>query len=231
MKLDLKRLRYLTFDCYGTLIDWETGILSVMQPMLKAHGIDSTPEAILHLYGEFEARAEQGPYRTYRKVLEQVVADFGARMGFEPTLAERQSLAVSLPGWKPFPETVPTLRKLAARYRLGVISNIDNDLFAATARRLEVPLRAVTAEHVQGYKPGEGHFRLALERLGARPEEVLHVAESLYHDIAPAQALGGQCVWVNRRKARGAFGATPLARVRPDYEIGSLKSLLETVLK
>ncbi len=232
MRLDLKRLRFLTFDCYGTLIDWETGILSVLRPMLAARGIDTTPGAILHLYGEFEARAQRGPYRPYRKILEQVVVDFGTRLDFEPTPAELQSLAASLPSWQPFPETVPTLRKLAARYQLVVISNIDNDLFASAARTLKVPFRtAVTAEHVRSYKPAEAHFRLALERLGAQPGEVLHIAESLYHDIAPARALGWPCVWVNRRKAKGEFGATLPAKVRPDFEVPNLKLLLEAVLK
>jgi 2-haloacid dehalogenase len=231
MRLNLKRLKYLTFDCYGTLIDWETGILSVLRPMLARRGIEATPQAILHLYGEFEAQAERGPYRKYRKVLEQVVADFGARMGFEPTAEERGALAASLPGWKEFPGTTPELRKLAERYQLAIISNIDNDLFAATARQLQAPFRTVvTAEHARSYKPEQRHFELALERLGAQPEEVLHVAESLYHDIAPAQAMGWRCAWVNRRRP-GEFGATPGVDCRPDVEVANLKSLLERVLK
>lgn len=232
MRLDLKRLKYLTFDCYGTLIDWETGILSVLGPMLAAHGVESTPEAILHLYGEFEARAEQGPYRPYRRILEQVVRDFGLRMDFEPTVDELGSLAESLPNWRPFPETIPALRKLSAQYGLAVISNIDNDLFALTAKRLKVPFRTVvTAEHTRSYKPGTAHFALALERLGAERDEVLHVAESLYHDIAPARALGWSSVWVNRGRPKGEFGATLPARSRPDMEIATLKLLPGKVLK
>lgn len=232
MRLDLKRLKYITFDCYGTLIDWESGIVSVLGPMLAAHGVESTPEAILHLYGEFEARAEQGPYRKYRKVLEQVVRDFGERMGFEPTAVELGSLAASLPGWRPFPEVVPALRRLAAQYQLGIISNIDNDLFAHTSKLLKVGFRTVvTAEHTRSYKPAEAHFRLALERLGARPDEMLHVAESLYHDIGPTGALGWRNVWVNRRKAKDEFGATPAVRSRADLEVANLKLLSVKVLK
>ena len=232
MRLDLKRLKYLTFDCYGTLIDWESGILSVLQPMLAAHGVESTPEAILHLYAEFETRAEQGPYRKYRKILEQVVRDFGLRMGFDPTAAELGSLADSLPNWQPFPEAIPALRKLGAQYGLAIISNIDNDLFSFTAKQLKVPFRTVvTAEHTRSYKPATPHFLLALERLGANADEVLHVAESLYHDIAPARALGWANAWVNRRRSKGEFGATLLANSRPDMEFSNLKLLVARVLK
>ncbi len=232
MRLDFSRFDYLTFDCYGTLIDWETGILSVLRPMLRAHGIQTTDDAILHLYAEFESSAEQQPYRRYRRVLEEVVAGFGSRLGFDPTLTELSSLAGSLPLWPPFPDTVPALRALAGRYRLAVISNVDDDLFAKTAVQLQVPLAAVvTAQQAHSYKPAHRPFQLALERLATTSRQVLHVAQSLHHDIAPAKALGIANVWVNRRQGRSGFGATPPAAARPDFSTPNLRSLSDEVLK
>jgi 2-haloacid dehalogenase len=231
MTLDFSRFEFLSFDCYGTLIDWETGILSALRPVLEAHGIQTTDDAILHLYAEFESWAEQGAYRPYRAVLEQVVRDFGARMGFEPTPTERQALAESLPQWQPFPDTVPALRQLAGRYRLAIISNVDDDLFAATAVHLQVPFAdVITAQQAGSYKPSQHNFRLALKRLSVTADRLLHVAQSLHHDIAPAKALGIANVWINRREGRSGFGATPPSPIRPDCSFTNLKLLTNKVL-
>ncbi|HET8629734.1 MAG TPA: haloacid dehalogenase type II [Thermomicrobiales bacterium] len=224
--LAFDRFTYLTFDCYGTLIDWERGILDALRPLLDRHGATLSDDQILELFGEFEAAAEAGPYLPYRDVLAAVVDGFGARLGFTPTADERASLAASVGDWPAFPDTVDALRSLARRYRLAILSNVDDDLFAGSARRLGVDFAAViTAQQVGSYKPDRRNFRAALARLDVPPDQVLHVGQSLFHDIAPAKELGLTTVWVNRRHDRPGFGATPPATAQPDLEVPDLRTL------
>jgi 2-haloacid dehalogenase len=224
--LAFDRFTYLTFDCYGTLIDWERGILDALRPLLARHGATLTDDQILELYGDLESAAEAGPYQPYRDVLAAVVDGFGARLGFTPTAAERASLAASVGDWPAFPDTVDALQTLARRYRLAILSNVDDDLFTGSARRLGVDFAAViTAQQVGSYKPDRRNFRAALARLEAPPDRVLHVAQSLFHDIAPAKELGLTTVWVNRRHDRPGFGATPPATAQPDLEVPDLRTL------
>jgi len=228
--LDFDRFTYLTFDCYGTLIDWEQGILAALRPVLDRHGIVISDDAALALYGELESAAERGPYCPYRALLATVMDGFGERLGFAPSADERAALALSVGDWQPFPDTVAALQTLARRFRLAILSNIDDDLFAGSARRLEVAFAAVvTAEQVCSYKPDPRNFRALLARLDVAPDRVLHVAQSLFHDIAPANALGLTTVWVNRRHDRPGFGATPPATARPDLEVPDLQTLARLV--
>ncbi|HSB75592.1 MAG TPA: haloacid dehalogenase type II, partial [Terriglobales bacterium] len=188
--LDFSRFRALTFDCYGTLIDWETGLLGALRPILRSHGSNLGDEQILALYAELEPAA-QNPYRRYRDVLEEVVRGLGKRLGFEASQAEARSLPDSLPDWQPFPDTVAALQKLQARYRLAIISNTDDDLFAGTARHLKVKFdQVITAEQARAYKPSLAPFHLALQRLELPREQILHVGQSVYHDVVPARSLG-----------------------------------------
>src|SRR6478672_2462733 len=136
--LDFDRVTHLSFDCYGTLIDWETGILAALRPVLDRHGIALPDEQALELYGELESAAEHAPYRRYHDVLATVMDGFGARLGFVPTAEERASLTASVGDWPPFPDTVEALQVLAHRFRLVILSNIDDDLFARSARHLGV---------------------------------------------------------------------------------------------
>ncbi len=160
--LDLTQFKVISFDCYGTLIDWETGIFSALRPILAAHKKTLSDAQLLALYSELESEAEQGEFRTYREVLKSVVRGYGRRLEFKPTEAEEESLPASLANWKPFPDTVAALRKLKARFQLAVISNVDDDLFAATARRLEVPFdHLITAQQARAYKPSLKVFNLA----------------------------------------------------------------------
>jgi 2-haloacid dehalogenase len=228
--LDFDRYTHLTFDCYGTLIDWERGILAALRPVLARHGLALTDDRILELYGELEAAAEAGPYRRYRAVLAAVMAGFGARLGFAPSAEEREAFAASVGRWPPFPDTVEALRALGRRHRLVILSNVDDDLFAQSARHLATDFAAViTAQQVGSYKPDRRNFRFALARLGAPPARVLRVAQSLYHDIAPANELGLTAVWVNRRHDRPGFGATPAATAQPDLEVPDLRKLARLV--
>jgi 2-haloacid dehalogenase len=224
--LDFDRFTYLTFDCYGTLIDWERGILAALRPVLDCHGIAISDDAALELYGELESAVEAGPYLPYRDLLATVMDGFGERLGFVPSADERGALAVSVGDWPPFPDTVEALRALTDRFRLVILSNIDDDLFALSARHLGVTFAAVvTAQQVGSYKPDPRNFRTLLARLGTTPDRVLHVAQSLFHDIAPANALGLTTVWVNRRHDRPGSGATPPATARPDLEVPDLRTL------
>lgn len=225
--LDLRRFRVLTFDCYGTLIDWERGILAALGPLLAAHGKSLADEKLLELYGELEAEAEAGEYQSYRKVLEGVARGVGRRLGFESSEQEARSLPESLKNWQPFPDTVAALKKLKSRYKLAIVSNTDDDLFADTARLLEVSFDwVITAQQARSYKPSHRNFKLALERIALPPDQVLHCAQSIYHDVIPARELGLATVWVNRRGAKGG-GATKAAQGQPELEVPDLKTLAE----
>jgi 2-haloacid dehalogenase len=224
--LDFNRFEILTFDCYGTLINWEDGILRALHRVLAAHGKNVDDATILRLYGDSEASAEQGEYRCYRDVLEQVVRVFGKQFEFCPTAAEAFSLAESLPSWKPWPDTVEALRKLRSRFRLAIISNIDDDLFSATRPQLGVEVdHIITAQQARAYKPSRKIFEVALRRIGLPAERILHVAQSIYHDVIPAQSLGLSTVWVNRPSKRSGIGAVKAAEAQADLQVSSLAEL------
>jgi 2-haloacid dehalogenase len=226
--IDFSRFEFLTFDCYGTLIDWETGILRALRRLLERHGVRRADEGILELYGELEAVAEGGEFKPYREVLEGVVRGLGAKLNFVPSEEEVRRLPESLAEWPPFPDTVAALQRLATRFKLAVISNVDDDLFAGSARLLQVPFaHVITAQQARTYKPSHNNFQMALARLGVPKEKVLHVAQSLYHDIAPANALGWTSVWVNRRGSKSRGGATKAAEAKPDLEVLGLKELAD----
>jgi 2-haloacid dehalogenase len=229
--LDFSRFEIFTFDCYGTLIDWETGILSVLHRVLKAHGKDTDDATLLTLYGDFEQRCEQGAFLPYREVLASVVREFGKKFQFTPTVEEVRSLPDSLARWKPWPDTVTALRKLKKRFRLAIFSNVDDDLFAATRPQLGVEIdEVVTAQQAQAYKPALKLFELGLSRIKTPSDRVLHVAQSIYHDVVPAQALGISTVWVNRPSARPGVGAVKAADAKPDLIVSSLDELAAAAL-
>jgi 2-haloacid dehalogenase len=233
--LDFAGVEALTFDCYGTLIDWERSLLDSLRPILRVHAIEIADDALLELYARLESDLESGVYRPYREVLAGVTDGLGERFGFAPSAEERAALAASVARWPPFEDTVPALKRLKTRFKLGVISNIDDDLFAGTARHLEVGFGLnfdwlVTAQQARAYKPATRPFELALERIGLPRERVIHVAQSLFHDHVPARQLGLRTVWVNRRGARPGFGATPPASAQPDLEVASLAELAQVAV-
>ncbi len=230
--LDFSRFEILTFDCYGTLINWEAGILAALHKVLTTHGKTLDDATLLKLYGNFEARAEQGPFQPYREVLQSVVHQFGRELGFTPTAAEARSLPDSLPSWRPWRDTVSAMRHLQTRYRLAILSNVDDDLFAATGPQLEVEFdQVITAQQAQAYKPSLKLFELALSRIQAPAHRVLHVAQSVYHDVVPAQALGLATVWVNRPSARPGVGAVREAEAKPDLIVSNLAELAELAIR
>src|SRR3954469_5071431 len=151
---DFSQFECLTFDCYGTLIDWETGILSALKPLLAAHNKNLADEALLEMYGSFESQIESGEYMSYRHVLQRVTQRIAARLSFPLYEGEIDILPNSLKNWVPFPDTVEALKHLKTKYRLAIISNTDDDLFAETATLLEVPFdHVITAQQVRSYKP------------------------------------------------------------------------------
>src|SRR4028118_1386148 len=212
--LDADKYEVLSFDCYGTLVDWESGIIAGLTPVLRVHGGGTTDDEILDLHAQSEHRlqaaSKRGRYVKYRDVLGEEVREAGRRWGFEPSPSEVEALPDSVRYWPPFPGTVIALRTLRGRYRLAIISNIDDGLFALTARYLEVEFDwIVTAEQAGTYKPSPNNFELALERIGVAPEKLLHVAESLFHDHVPAKGMGFDTAWIHRRAAKGGVGAAP----------------------
>jgi len=224
--LDFSCFEILTFDCYGTLINWEDGILRCLHRILAAYGKDTDDATILQLYGDFEARAEQGEYRPYREVLQSVVRQFGEQLGFTPSGQQITSLSESLQEWKPWPDTVTALRQLQSRFRLAIVSNVDDDLFAATLPQLGVDFdQIITAQQAGAYKPSLKIFELALSRVRVPAHRVLHVGQSVYHDVLPAQSLGLATVWVNRPSARSGVGAVKAVEGHPDLQVSSLAEL------
>jgi 2-haloacid dehalogenase len=222
------RFEALSFDCYGTLIDWEAGIVAALRPMLEARGLRAPDDAILQHFARHEAAVEGGPYRRYREVLGEVLKRIGADHRFEPTPDEIERFGGSVAEWPAFPDSPGALSKLHQRFKLGVITNCDDDLFAASERRLGVTFGAVvTAQQVGAYKPNGQGFHIAFERLGLPKERILHCAQSLFHDHVPAKRLGMTTVWVNRRHGRGGGGATPPAEAQPDLTVPDMKTLAD----
>jgi 2-haloacid dehalogenase len=221
---DLARVTAPTFDCYGTLIDWEAGAIEALRPLLARHGVTLSDDEIIQAFQDIDAELCEPPYRPYRAVLAGVVEGFGRRFGFPVGAAERGLLAASLPAWKPFPDTVEALRALKGRYRLAIVSNIDDNLFAATARHLGVAFdHVVTSGQVRSYKPRPAIFEEAIRQLGVAPGAVAHVAEGA-SEIPTARRLGCATVWV-RRRGRSARHLTEA----PDLEVPDLASLAARV--
>ena len=162
--LDFSQFECLTFDCYGTLIDWESGILGAIRPILETHHRKLSDDGILELYAALESEEESGEYKKYRQVLQRVMWKMAARIVFPLTEAEFNALPDSMPQWPAFPDTVEALRRLKSKYKLAIISNTDDDLFAQTAKTLQVPFDfVITAEQARSYKPSLNNFHVALE--------------------------------------------------------------------
>lgn len=224
--LNFERYEALTFDCYGTLVDWEGGMLGALKPLLKKYDIELTDDAILELFAEFEAELEKGPHMKYHQILENVVQKFGERLGFLPSAEEKSSLPQSIKHWLPFPDTVEALQALKTKFKLVILSNVDDDLFADTAKHLQVKFDdVITAEQVQSYKPSLNNFKTMMQRVELPAEKILHVGASIYHDVVPASSLGLSTVWVNRRQDQQGSGAALKVEGKPDLEVPDLKTL------
>ena len=216
----------LTFDCYGTLIDWEGGLLAALRAPLAGHGIEASDDEVLEAFARHEAEIEAGPFRPYRAVLEGALKAMLAHFGQVATPEELEAFGGSVADWPAFPDSAAALARLHARFKLGVITNCDDDLFAASERLLGLSFDwVVTAQQTKRYKPNPRGFELAFERIGLPPSRILHVAQSLYHDHVPAKRLGLSTVWVDRRGDRPGFGATPPAEATPDLTVPDMATL------
>ncbi len=195
----MRRPRIITFDCYGTLIDWNEGIAAALIAEGERQGSHAVPETILEAYHAAEPGLQSARYRTYREVLTLLENEIATRLGWEAP-ASAGYLADSLPSWQPFADANRSLARLAAMgFELGVLSNIDDDLLAASRRHFDVAFELlVTAQQVRSYKPAAPHFERALETLGGDRSALLHIAQSYFHDIRPATRMGIDTVWVNR---------------------------------
>jgi 2-haloacid dehalogenase/putative hydrolase of the HAD superfamily len=213
----------ITFDCYGTLIDWEGGMVRAFQSEAEADGRSLNAPDIVGAYMAEEPVVESAGYKPYREVLAQTALRVASRLGW-PLEPERAGfLARSLPEWQPFPDTNTALERLASRFRLGLLSNIDDDLLAVTRRHFTVEFDLiVTAQQVKSYKPGFAHFREGLARISGK--RLLHAAQSYFHDVVPASSLGIPVVWVNRKAEKLPDGGPKPTEMVPD--LASLAELL-----
>ena len=226
--IEFDRFAAVTFDCYGTLIDWETGIASGARRVLDRGGAVAADDDLLERYARHEARLEAGPYRPYRAILSAALGAVAEELGVEPTREELDEFAASVGDWPAFPDSPAALARLAERFRLGVITNCDDDLFAASNRRLGVEFEwVITAQQLGSYKPDVRNFEVAFERIGLPRDRILHVAQSLFHDHLPAKALGLTTVWVDRRHDRPGSGATPPASATPDLTVPDMATLAD----
>jgi 2-haloacid dehalogenase len=223
--LDYRRFDALTFDCYGTLIDWEGGILTGLRRVLNRGGVKATDNEVLEHFARYEAPAEAAPYQRYRDILAGALRGVATDYGVEVDEAEAAAFGDSVGEWPAFPDSANALARLHERFRLGVITNCDDDLFSRSARRLATDFDwVVTAQSAESYKPDPHNFEVALEQIGLPMERILHVAQSLFHDHVPAKALGFTTVWIDRRHGRPGSGATPPAHVTPDATFPDMAS-------
>lgn len=226
----------LSFDCYGTLIDWEAGILAVLGAWATRCALDVGEQQLLERYASAEAKTERDhPHELYPNILARSFRTLGAEVGAAVTDADAAALAGSVPEWPPFADSHDALVALGERFKLIILSNVDRASFARSQARLGVQFTSVlTAEDIGSYKPSPRNFdalAAEVERLGVDRRSLLHVAQSLYHDHVPAKSAGMATVWINRRHDRPGWGATPSppAHVVPDWEFPSMDAFAGAV--
>ena len=227
--------RALSFDCYGTLIDWESGIVNALQPWCAWSGIDLSTEELLTLFSANEHRVEaEMPTTPYPEVLAECLRRMADELGHTASSLECEAFGASVGAWPAFADTALALRRLKERFRLIIVSNVDRASFARSNLRLGVDFDLiVTAEDVGAYKPTLDHFHSMFAQLpdiGVARDEVVHVAQSLFHDHGPARELGLPSVWIDRRHARIGTGATPPVQIEVGLRYPSLVAFADAVL-
>jgi len=231
MPIEWHRFKALTFDCYGTLIDWESGILTALRPWAASHALKLDDDALLAAFATEESPIQAAqPELFYPDVLRTTQRAIAKRFGIAPNAGDENSVATSVRDWQAFPDSPAALAYLKRHYRLVIVSNVDRGSFSHSNERLGVDFDSiVTAQDVGSYKPNPAHFHEAFRRLGGMGiarHEILHVAQSLFHDHVPAKSLGMTTVWINRRGGKGGWGATkpPSKSVAPDAEYPSMEA-------
>ncbi len=212
----------VTFDCYGTLIDWEAGMSAALERLGRELGVAVDARGMVRRYIQLELGLEQSSYRRYRDILRLGLAALFKERGTTLSASASRAFVRSMAEGKPFPETATTLRRLrAAGYRTAVLSNVDDSLLARSLKLIGVPFDyKITAQSVRSYKPCVRHWEKLLTVSGVPKRRVLHVAASLVHDIIPAKTLGFNCVWINRN------GERPMPGTAPRQVFRDLKGLL-----
>jgi 2-haloacid dehalogenase len=219
----------LTFDCYGTLIDWESGIAAAARFQLGDAVAAHSDEDLIAAFAAVEHDAEV-PYKPYRQVLALSLQRMGERLGFAVSDAQAAGFGTSVGQWPAFPDSAAALQRLQQRFRLAVITNCDDDLFAQSERRLGLSFDdVITAQQAGSYKPDHANFLLAFERIAAPRERILHVAQSLFHDHVPAKELGMTSVWIDRRQGRGG-GASLDVEAYPDATFTSMAAFADAAV-
>jgi 2-haloalkanoic acid dehalogenase type II len=232
---DFTPYRALSFDCYGTLIDWETGIRQAMQPWAARRRVAASPEQLLDRFGAHENVVEtESPTLPYPLVLAESLRRIGAELGVEVDTAEATEFGDSVGSWPAFADSAAALQRLQQRYRLVILSNVDRASFARTNRRLGVTFDLIlTAEDIGSYKPDPANFdRLLADvgSIGVQRGELLHVAQSLFHDHGPARRAGLPSVWIDRYGTPAGTGASPDTDVRVDWRYTSLAEFADAAL-
>lgn len=234
---DFRRFEALSLDCYGTLIDWETGVANELEPWAAAHGLVETRGALLDAFASGESHVQQrAPGLRYPAVLAETMRHVDRRYGVTSSAAEVRAFGASVVRWPAFADSAEALARLQEKYRLIILSNIDRHSFAASAPRLGVAFDLiVTAQDVGAYKPSPASFPAlfdAMRSIDADRAHLLHVAQSLHHDHEPAKAVGLPTVWIDRRHDRPGFGATPAPRhdVQPDWRFTSLAEFADAAV-
>jgi 2-haloacid dehalogenase len=217
----LSDFKALSFDCYGTLIDWEAGLSAALRPVAKRSGLSE--EALLGAYGPVEHEVEEAnPSLRYSELLQHVHARLCDQIGIERDPAEAAALGASVGDWPAFPDSAEALRYLKGHFKLIILSNVDGESFAGSNRRLGVAFdQVLTAEEIGSYKPSLRNFEYMLDRLGDEgigKDDLLHVAQSLFHDHAPANHLGIASAWIDRRHDKPGSGATRSPDPMPHYD-------------
>jgi len=214
---------WITFDCYGTLVDWETGIADAFAGAARAAGVELEREAALAAYMRIEPIVEAGTFRPYREVLCETAVRVAERLGWKLSRTQASFLPQSLARWSVFEDTRPALARLrAAGCRLGILSNVDADLLRGTLQALDTPFELlVTAQQVGSYKPDHAHFVEARGIVG--DSRWLHAAQSYFHDVVPARELAIPVAWINRH------AESPHGALRPDHEFADLTALADWI--
>ena len=227
--MEITDFEAVSFDCYGTLIDWESGLAAVLGPWARSRELALDDEALLAAYAGHEERAEaEDPGALYPDILARSMTALGRELGAEVTAEDARRLARSVPDWPAFEDSAAALAALDARYKLIILSNVDRASFEGSRRRLGVSFDCVlTAQDIGSYKPSPRNFDALLAeagRLGVGEGRLLHAAQSLYHDHVPAQRAGLPTAWINRRHDRPGWGATPAppVDVTPGWEFPSM---------
>jgi 2-haloacid dehalogenase len=224
--MDFNQFRLISFDCYGTLVDWKTSLMDIMKPIIIRHRLDLSKDQLFDLFLKADQKSISEDYRPYHDVLVTIMDEMGKELNINLKQTERTCLVDRFGDWTAFPDTTEALQELKKRYKLAIISNVDDELFDVTKRCLGVRFDyIITAKQTGSYKPSKNNFVKALEKFGLPSEHVLHVAQSIYHDIIPTNELGWSNVWVNRYNEPERTDPEEF----PDLEVPDLASLVRII--